>query len=49
MHENAQKCENNEHYFKQKYSLKLVIAFSMAYFLLFQFRGKSRFSRFPKN
>ena len=45
MSEPALKCENNAS-FKQIDTLKLFIAFKMAY-LLFQLWGKSRFSRIP--
>ena len=46
MSEPAQKCDRNA-ILKQNYTLKLFAAFKMAIFLLFRFRGKSRFSRFP--
>ena len=40
------KCENNA-IFKQIYTLKLFIAFKMAYSCCFSLGGKSRFSRIP--
>ena len=46
MSEPGLKCENNAS-FKLIYTLKLFIAFEMAYSCCFRFRGKSRFSRIP--
>ena len=43
MSEPILKCENNA-IFKQKYTLKLIIAFKI---LQFSLKGKSIFSRFP--
>ena len=42
------KCENNATIFKQNYTLKLFIAFKMAFTCYFSWnRVKARFSRFP--
>ena len=47
MSQPAQKCENNECYFKQNNAQKVFIAFKISYSCCFGLRGKSRFSRFP--
>ena len=48
MYEPALKCKNNVAKFTQNFTLKLLTTFKMVQFLLFQLRGKSRFSRFPQ-
>ena len=48
MHEPSQKCENNA-IFKQNYSLKLFIAFDMAYSCFFGLNGNLDFRDFFKN
>ena len=46
MYEPVQKCENNEASFKQSYTLKLFIAFKMAYFCCFSLGGYLDFLEF---
>ena len=46
MYEPVQKCENNEASFKQSYTLKLFIAFKMAYSCCFSLGGNLDFLDF---